>query len=533
MNDFLNAVNKNNTFTENGATAHSTTGDILVDQFSKSGSYRDRCIEEVFNDQFLLHNENKELALKFVFYLRLITREIKGTTNHLGDSSLVYNSSKLQKGQGNRDEHFKRLLWYLVNHPNVFYDNLYLLPLIGSYRDIWDIIVLAVENNISIDIHSCIMGNYAPYIANYNADLFLKYLPTVKANSKTKTSRAKIRNKIAMEVANFCEMTPKELRKFKSSGKGHEWQQLISKKKFKDINYNHIPGKALLNLTTSKFLENQKLVNDYLSWIDKQTSIKFNGYPHELGKKVKYNNSLVIKHTIDKQFENLLCVVKKDGFLTDRKVITAIDRSGSMECNVANTTAMNIAESLGIYFSNLLEGDFKNWVIKFSQKSEWEQLKGTFSEQKLSMTWNDCPNNTDFQSIIDSFVRIRKDFNSIKESDFPNTLLVVSDMQFDSVNSVDTNYQLSIKKLSQVFSKEYVDNFIFIWWDVTGRVPENQPQHIDEPNGYVLSGFDGSVISLLLGSIDKLTQSSKKEKISMKESIIDILSQDILKLVKI
>jgi hypothetical protein len=146
------------------------------------------------------------------------------------------------------------------------------------------------------------------------------------------------------------------------------------------------------------------------------------------------------------------------------------------------------------------------------------------------MQWNDCPSNTDFQSIIDSFVRTRQQFPNVPESDFPNTLLVVSDMQFDRTShslqdSISTNYQVAIEKLSSNFSKEYVDNFIFIWWDCTGRITTNQPQSIDEPGGYVLSGFDGSILTLLLGKIDK-----KENKLSMEKSIEEILSQEVLML---
>ena len=130
-----------------------------------------------------------------------------------------------------------------------------------------------------------------------------------------------------------------------------------------------------------------------------------------------------LKMTIDKQFDGLLQLGKMK---TTRKVICAIDRSVSMSRFVAKTTAMNIAESLGVYFSNLLEGAFHKWVIRFSSRSEWVQLKGTFCEQKLQMTWGGCPSNTDFQSIIDSFVRVRIQKPQVPESDFPDTLLVVN-----------------------------------------------------------------------------------------------------------
>lgn len=525
MNTFLEKIYQSNTTTENGAISHSSTGNVLSDQFSKAGSYRNRPIDQVFNEQSQLDSYDSDLAIKYVFYLRMITRKINPFAYGEGN---VFESEKVQKGQGNRDESFKRFLWYAVNKPEIFYENLWFFIPVGRQQDIYDIMFLANTNNIDIDVNRIISEISINSILFEGVDpsLFKKYLPLVKSNYKVKTSRAIFMNNIAKRIQKSFGLNAKQIRKMKTTGKAHEWQKLISNQLYSSIDFNKISGKALLKLISSKFLKNQKLEEKYLEWIQKQPVAKFNGFPYELGAKVTYNLPLTTKITIDKQFEGLL-KTSKESELSNRKVVCAIDRSGSMNRAVAGTTAMNIAESLGIYFSSLLEGDFKDWVIKFSRRSEWIKLNGSFTDKKLSMKWGDCPSNTDFQSIIDSFVTMKTEHPSIKEEDFPNTLLIVSDMQFDS-NGTSTNYQTAISKLSQVFSKEWVDNFVFIWWDCTGRVSTNQPQSINEPGGYVFSGFDGSVINILLGSIDNNVES----KPTMVESIGEILDQDILKLIK-
>ena len=58
----------------------------------------------------------------------------------------------------------------------------------------------------------------------------------------------------------------------------------------------------------------------------------------------------------------------------------------------------------------------------------------------------------------------------------------------------------------------------------TGRVPQAQPQRIEEPGGYFVSGFDGAIIDSILGSIDK--------KESVEQSIETVLSQEILERVQ-
>ena len=73
-NAFVNAVNfKTTTFTENGAVTNVTTGSALVDQFGKAGNFRGRTLAEVFADQATIWAENPEAALRFPFYLRMVT----------------------------------------------------------------------------------------------------------------------------------------------------------------------------------------------------------------------------------------------------------------------------------------------------------------------------------------------------------------------------------------------------------------------------------------------------------------------------
>ena len=105
MNSFLKAAqtSKGSAYTENGAISYSSTGTELTDQFGKAASYRGRDISVVFDDQQRLYTENPYAAVRFPFYLRLITRQTK-----LEDGNVT---EKVQKGAGNRDEAFKRLLW--------------------------------------------------------------------------------------------------------------------------------------------------------------------------------------------------------------------------------------------------------------------------------------------------------------------------------------------------------------------------------------------------------------------------------------
>ena len=116
---------KNNmALTENMAVSYFSSGKALIDQFSHAGTAMGRPIEDVFSDQAELWEENPEGAMRFPFYLRLVTRKVKVSENEKTDA--------VQKGAGLRDEAFKRILWIAYNQPEAFKRNAWLLPVVGS-----------------------------------------------------------------------------------------------------------------------------------------------------------------------------------------------------------------------------------------------------------------------------------------------------------------------------------------------------------------------------------------------------------------
>lgn len=152
---------------------------------------------------------------------------------------------------------------------------------------------------------------------------------------------------------------------------------------------------------------------------------------------------------------------------------------------------------------------------------------------------------TNFQGAIDEILRVRKSNPNIPLEDYPKTLLVISDMQFNptsnsgywgdysnrklSKTEVSTNYEESKRKLLQAFPKEFVDEMKFIWWHVTSQY-KDFPSSIDDPGTYMFSGFDGAVVSLLLGGdatvVDEKTGETRQ--LSMEEMVQKALTQELL-----
>ena len=544
MNSFVKAnlldAGANGAHTENGAISYNTIGSALLDQFGKAGVYRGRNIDDVWSEQARLWSEDAESALKFPFYLRLITRQ----TNVIGGGK----TEKVQRGQGARDEAFKRLLWIAKYHPEEFYRNLWILPIVGSWKDLW--VLLSFDGADYLD-HKKFFTVMAQGINDDNhRDLVKKFMPRIRSDKKCTTDWAKRTNALAKEFANFAGWSFKEYREFKATGKAHEFQTAICKGLYSDINWNAIPGKALLNLVSGKFLNNHGLTNNYIEWLKAQPTAKFNGYPFELGRKVRSfsvgGNDLATEITINKQFNGLIETAKKDGGAIKGNVLCGLDNSASMTWTTldnAGTMPLDVCMSLGIYFSELNTGAFHNVVASFDNTSRLMTLSGEFCD-KLRYLKRNCRGmgSTNFQSLIDLIVDTRENHPEMPLEDFPQTLLVVSDMQFNpsgyrwdnsraTADMEASNYEAAKAKLSRVFPKEFVENFKIVWWYCSNRDTSDFPSTMEHGGTYMISGYDGAVISFLLGGETKVDENGKTVQPSMEEIVANALNQEVLSLV--
>ena len=539
---------QNIAFTENGAVSYATAGMELIDQFGHAGTAIGRPIKTVWEEQQALWNENPEMALRFPFYLRLITRKVKVSEDEKTET--------VQKGAGLRDESLKRMLWIAVNHPDVFEKNAWLLPVVGSWKDFWSLMVMASENNLEDEpSHVFLYSIMAAGLDDATqCDLIRKYMPAIRSTAKCKTERARLLNAYAKEFAYFLGLTAKEYRKMKASGTAHDFQKLICSRSYADIDWSKIPGKALTNLISGNFLSNHGLAENYMNWVMSQPTVKFTGYVYELGQKAdkvvrRFGQPTLSEkatiYTIDKQFDGLIELAKKDAGGLKGNVLCAMDTSGSMSCEIGGKpglTSYDVCVSLGIYFAELNEGYYHNKVAMFDNTSSIFKLSGTFSEK-----WNAIRNattawgGTNFQSLIDLLVRERMAHPTIPENEFPQTLLVVSDMQFNPTGNYSysrnrglveqTNLEASLAKLRTVFSEEFVQNFKFVWWYCASRsgAGHDVPATMDHGGNYLFSGFDGSIVTLLLsGEEDK----PDAKPLTMEEMVNKALSQEIFSFIR-
>ena len=525
--------------TENGAKTYLSTGSKLVDQFGLAGNYRGREIDDVFKEQAEIWEENAAAALRFPFYLRMVTRKTKIDTNK--------KTENVQNGQGARDESFKRFLWIAANSPESFYKNLWLLPIIGSWKDFWTLMFYDVKLKTNIfndENRKKIYGlMFSALEHELHVDLVKKFMPRIKSSSKCTTEWTNVTNRLAKEFANYMGLKYSEYNKLKANGKAHDFQKLICAGRYNEINWDHIPGRALSILVGGKFLDNHNLRENYEDWLNEKPVAKFTGYVYELLRKYRNTpkSNKTLKRTVDKQFQGLVEQARKDGKITDN-VLCALDTSGSMSANVSGlkgVTCSDIATSLALFFAELNQGAFHKKVMMFDNVSRAYSLPSdSFTDNVESLPRVPC-GGTNFQSVIDEMINIRKRNPNIPLDEYPTTILAVSDMHFNPTKTysmsipdrgqVKTNMEEAKAKLKSVFPADYVDNITFIWWNCAsrGRTFEGTKEDL---GALYFSGFDGSIISMLMGEEAKVVdeRTGEKRTISPEEMVIKALSQEIL-----
>lgn len=494
---------------ENGAKKYSTTGNPFVDQFSKLGSYKSpRSFNDIERDCELLWATNKNLAVIFIFYIRMINRITQ-----------FFNGAKTnvsQKGGELKHEGIFRMIWLHFKAPKIFWNNIGLFISAGSWKDIITMLSYDLQyngwNNRKLDWDK--FGNLIlTGLENENtSELIKKYLPQIKSNNQCKTLESQADNLIAKWICSLLFGTKgensgntyKKYRKLKTSGTAHEWQQLISQRKFDRLDFDKIHGRALNLLVKSKFLFNQGLSDKYAKWVEKpETEVKYTGFVHELFNKLPRSiSSLGMNEqtTINKQFQTL---VNKGGEKSQSSLIVVRDTSGSMASIATGTTmsCYNVAKALALYFSEFLTGSFSNAWIEFNSTAQMHTWKGNNPIEKWYNDHSGYVGSTNFQSVIRLLGTIKQ--QGVPESEFPTGILCISDSEFNPAQLGQTNVEAALNTLRQYgFSEEYVSNFVIVLWNLQSYARGNKFEtHNDVKNVFYFSGYSASTISFLTSKI--------------------------------
>ena len=455
----------NRTYTENGANTYVSTRSECLDLFATIGALRNASDEDIINRFVKAYAENAELAMKLLFF----ARDIRG-------------------GLGERRV-FKVILKYLaVSEPLSVRKNIENIAEYGRYDDLLALMDTPVEKEASDYIEKTLradMEALAQDGEDAKVSLLAKWLPSINASGRDTVRNAK-------KIARAMKMTDSEYRKVLSALRA-QIKIIENNLREKDysFDYEKQASKALYKYRRA-FIRNDG--ERYRSFIQKA---KEDPTVMNTGTLTPYDViAPVIKRaeiTEDERSAMDATWNALENYAGSENSLVVVDGSSSMYWGI-NTSPAAVAQSLGIYFAERNTGAFHNHFITFSNRPRLVEIKGRDIVEKVRycMGFNEC-SNTDlektFMLILNTAVR-----NNLKQSDMPEKLYIISDMEFDTCakNSGMTNFE----NAKAEFERRGFKLPQVVFWNVNSRNTQ-QPVEMNEQGVALVSGCNPQIFSML------------------------------------
>ena len=473
MNSFLQTmkVDTNYTSTENGAITHKTTTSAVYDMFAEGGAYRNRSVEDKITLFSKALNENEELAMKCLFYLR----DIRG-------------------GQGEREFFRVCFRWLCNNYKEVAKRNLIYVSEYGR----WDDLIYAVEGTLlHYDMINIIKKQFKLDLDCKTPSLLAKWMPSENTSSfETRKMAATIRKEIGL--------TSRQYRKALSTLRARirVVEVLMSANRWDEIEFDKIPSKAGL-IYRNAFARRDLIAERYRTFAQsKETKVNASAlYPYDIAhramsyemRNVPYEDTQRVM--LQKYWENLPDYYNGK----QENGIAVVDVSGSM-----GGQPMEVAISLGAYIAERGHGPFANHFITFSESPDLVEFTGVDITDKIQRAEKaDWGYNTDIEAVFELLLNTAKS-QKTKREDMPERLYILSDMEFDrgmnhygaSQNQINT----LLEDIAQEWKREGYELPQLIFWNLDAR--QNNIPMLKGGRFAYLSGFSPVMLKQILSGKD-------------------------------
>lgn len=482
MNKLARAFERqgNLTRTENDAVTHAGTFSKVLDFFYHAPTRQGQDNLPLFLEAYA---ENPNLALKALFYLR----DVRG-------------------GKGQRKTFRDIIFWLAKKYGKTFDQIASYVPEYGRWDDLTQLVGFkVVQNIVSKQLTS-------DMLSEDGVSLLAKWMPSENASSQDT-------HQLALRWAEVLGMSLKEYRLMLSVLRLRIGivESKMSAQEWDEIEYSHTPSRAAKLYKDAFLRHDETRYNKFLESVLKGDA-KINSstlYPHELSSTVRRDR---YDKTIEAQWQNL------PNFFGDeeRRVMVVVDTSGSMFTSIGGTRveAIDVSVGLGIYCAERNQGAFQNYVLTFNSDSHLVKITGNTLDKKVKqvqdLPWGGSTNlMSAFSSILQMAVK-----NAVPQEDMPTDILIISDMEFDSVGDGDTN----LERAKQLYFNAGYEVPRVTFWNVYSR--NNQvPATQDEDQVLLVSGFSAEAIGKVLSSkvtnpLDLMLETLNSERYAFVNSIV-------------
>ena len=479
MNELLKGLQEasNKTRTANGAITYSSTLTKVYDLFAQGGAMRGASEDDCIRMFAQAYDEDPTMALKCLFYLR----DIRG-------------------GQGERRFFRLCIQWLAMYHKAEMEHLIALVAEYGRYDDLFVLFGSPLEDE---------MMGYIKYVIDKNEDhLVYKWMPSINTSSKSTQERGR-------KFARAFGMTEREYRKMLSEGRKacHLVETLMSQNKWDQIAFDKLPSRAGI-LYSKAFARREETKERYAAFMSSDKT-KVNAstlYPYDVVKKAREVMGRDYWHHVNVALNDTgrLAANKYWDNLTDYfngatlNALCVCDTSGSMTSGYGtNIAPIDVAIALSLYTAERAKGPFHNHFISFSSRPTLIETTGVdFCEKVDNIYRQNLCANTNIEATFDLILNtaIRK---GLEQEDLPETLIIVSDMQFDSARGYyswghEDDTSTLMENIERKWKMKGYDMPKLIFWNVNAATGAGNIPMKDKDGVTFVSGASPSIFTQVL-----------------------------------
>jgi len=454
----------NSTLTENCALTHKSTLNACLDLFSRAGGLRNDPVEalNLFKNAYA---EDPIASVMTLFYIR----DIRG-------------------GMGERRIFRICMDWLLDRQPYMYHNVISCTPDYGRWDDVvrhYHINKEIIREQLRIDLDN--------RLAELPTSLLAKWMPSISASNDSQRLLAK-------EIALDMGLTQRVYRKTLAKLRKHIdiVERHMCSKDWESIDFSKVPSQAMLKLKAAFWKNQPERFKAYIEAVEEGEETINAGTitPDQLVK--AYLSSGSWEETtadLDPVIEEQWKALPSWGEPQDMLIMA--DVSGSMYCSESRPIDISIA--LALYASER------------NANPKWQNTFMTFDSEPQLIKVN--PHNTLLENVKElqkapwgGSTNIQKAFNLILaccdiESDLPDSIVIVSDMEFDHATTGSTNFE-AFKQRAE--AKGFtLPNVVF--WNVDSRNSQS-PVTFDESGVALVSGRSPSILQMAFdGNFDPMS----------------------------
>lgn len=429
--------------TTNGMVTFTSSLDRVVDFFFLAGASRGKDITKAFAGAL---NDNPELALRVALW----GRDVRG-------------------GAGERNM-FRQCLAYLEQHD---YSNFVrVLPKVAEVGR-WDDLLVAktpLGREAAFDLIKAALdaGN----------GLAAKWMPRKGKDA------ADLRKHLGLNFKDYRKLLVNLTKVVETQMCARDWT---------NINYSHVPSVAAARYQKA-FTKHDP--NGYAQYqaglVTGDTKVNAGAvYPYDVIRSMRTGSA----STAEAQWAAL------PNYLEDgHNILPICDVSGSMTCAAGgrgSVTCLDVSVSLGLYLADRQKGAFANMFMTFSSNPKIQVLKGkTLAARMKELEKAEWGMSTNLEAAFNEVLKVAK-IGRVDPADMPKTLLVISDMEFNS-SSLNSKHNAFDMLRAQYKAAGYELPKV-VWWNVNGR-GGNVPVKYNEAGTALVSGFSPSIMTSIISA---------------------------------